>query len=568
MSLGNALQIGRSGLLASQAAIEVTGNNLANVGTRGYHRQTIELEPDGSSKIRNGLFVGRGVQIASITRQINEALEARLRGAVSDEHATGARQGVLEQIEALQNELSGNDVSSRLSAFFNAWSNLANNPQDNSLRTLVIEEARTLASFINNLHHEYVSLREQIDKAIGAGAVAADDLLARIEHVTQQIINAEGTQGGAAGLRDERDRLLGELSRHLDISVREFDSGTIDIFVGSIPIMLAGKSRGVELQERVVGGQTDTRVVVSANKDPLTVTSGEIGALVTARNTDLRDATDALDAFTRELIWQVNRVHTQGQGLAGFNTLTGSVQLTDENAVLGTTESGLKFTPQHGSFLVHLTQKSTGQRATTRIEVDLDSINPASNTTLTSLAASLDAVANLTAGVTAGKALQLSADSADFEISFSEDSSGVLAALGVHSVFSGSEAADIAVDATLAANPRYLAAAQGHLPGDNRNALAMASLRDLRLETTGGLSLPELWSRHVEDFAVRHAQSKSQLEADTIVRENLEAQQQSVSGVNADEEAINLLAFQRMYQASARFLSVVDELMQTLLSIA
>jgi flagellar hook-associated protein 1 FlgK len=567
MSLSHSLQIGRSGLLASQAAIAVTGNNLANIATRGYHRQTITLAPDGTSKIREGVFLGRGVQISAITRQINEALEGRLRSSISDEYAAAARQGTLQQLEAIQNELSGVDLSTRLSAFFNAFSNLANNPQDNSLRTLAIQESATLASFINNMRGSYDQLRQQVTDAAKAGAVAANDLLTRIEHVTRQIIMAEGTQGGAAGLRDERDGLLSELSQYLDISVNEHESGAIDVFVGSLPIMLNGQSRGVELRTRTIDGNVVTDVVISQNKDPLDISSGELGALIRAGNSELRDAFDALDAFTHELIWQVNRLHSQGQGVAGFSSITGTSRVLDENAVLDSADAGLDFKPQHGSFLVHVTQKSTGQRITTRIDVDLDEVDPSNNTTLSSLIASINGVDNVTASLGPGRQLVLAADASDFEISFSEDSSGVLAALGVGTLFSGKDSYDVAVNPLVQANPRFLAAGLEHVAGDNRNALAIADLRSTRLERTGGLSLTEMWSRHVEDFAIRHAQARGQVQSAVIVRENLEAQQQSVSGVNADEEAINLLAFQRMYQASARFLSIVDEMMQTLLRI-
>src|SRR4051812_43866020 len=132
MSLGGALQIGRSGLLASQAAIEVAGQNLANVATKGYHKQTARLAPAGEQELRRGIFLGRGVQVQEILRQVNEGLEGRLRGGIADESSAQVQQDVLSRIEALQNELSDTDLSSQLSTFFNNWSELANTPNDNS----------------------------------------------------------------------------------------------------------------------------------------------------------------------------------------------------------------------------------------------------------------------------------------------------------------------------------------------------------------------------------------------------------------------------------------------------
>ena len=566
--LGNALNIGRSGLLASQAGIETAGNNLANIATRGYHRQSIALASAGSQKVQSGVFIGKGVEIDAITRQVNEALEGRLRNALSDEAGTAIRQGVLEQLEAIQNELSDADLSTQLGRFFNAFSELANNPQDASLRSLAIQEADVLSTTIQTLRQSYGLLRNQLDHSAGAAVVEANDLLRRIEQVNDAIITSEGPQGGAAGLRDQRDVLLSELSKYMDISVNEQDSGSIDVFVGSKPVMLDGRSRGVELLTTQENGDTVTRVVIADNKDPLEVTAGELGAMVSARKGDVQDAIDTLDNFAHEIIWQVNRLHSQGQGTKGFPEVTGTTRVADTTVALNDADAGLEFTPQNGSFVLHVKDTGTGRITSTRIAVDLDGVDPANNTSLDSLVAAIDAVAGVSAEVGRGNQLVVRSDAGNLELTFSEDSSGVLAALGVNTLFSGSNAVDMAVNQAIIGNPQLLAAALENVPGDNRTALAIAGLRDQKLSATGGFSLTEVWSRHVEDFAIRQGQAKSQLQADQVVREALESQQQSVSGVNADEEAINLLAFQRAYQASARFLNVVNELMDTLMSLA
>ena len=135
------------------------------------------------------------------------------------------------------------------------------------------------------------------------------------------------------------------------------------------------------------------------------------------------------------------------------------------------------------------------------------------------------------------------------------------------SYFAGEDASDIQVNDLLTTSVRLLAAARNHDQGDNSNALAMADLRTDPIASLNGLSLAEVWGRHVEDYAIRLGQTRAGLDANTIVRGNLETQQQQTSGVSADEEAINLLTFQRTYQGSARFLQVVDELIDTLLAL-
>jgi flagellar hook-associated protein 1 len=570
MGLIGSLQIGRTGLLASQTALQVAGQNLANLATEGYRRQKITLAPERSQEIGPGLFVGRGVKVESITRVIDEALEARLRGSISDQSASQVRQQLLGRIEAIENEFSDADLSTALGEFFNAFSQLSNNPQDVSLRTLLVEQAGSLTGFIRDLDAELGKVQFQTISQTDQAVKSVNDLLTRIASLNTQIAVQSRGSGGAPGLRDQRDSLLTELSQFLDISTVEQPSGSVDVFVGSLPIVLNNRSRGVELLKESVNGQTVTKVVISADKSPLDITSGELGALVQFKEQDIQDAIDAVDQLSSQLIYQVNRLHSQGQGLNLLDGVTGAQVVTDPTVALNDPATDLTIPPSHGSFQLHVVQKSTGQVTTSTINIDLDGINPAADTTLTSLASDIDAAANISAVVTPDGRLQITADSSDFQISFSDDSSGALAVLGINTFFTGKDAFDISVNSLVADDPRLIAAATssaaGTNPGDNDNALAMAGLRNLGLTDLTGLSLTQYWNRHVEDFAVRRGQARQQFQADTVIRESLATQQQSISGVNADEESIDLIQYQRAFQASARLLTIIDEMMQTLLA--
>lgn len=570
MGLAGSLQIGRTGLLASQAALQVVGQNLANLSTDGYHRQRITLAPERYQEIGPGLFVGRGVTIQSITRVIDEALEARLRGSISDQSASEVRQQLLGRIEAIENEFSGADLSTALGEFFNAFSQLANNPQDVSLRTLLIEQATSLTVFISDLDTGLGNVQLQTISQIDQTVATVNDLMSRIASLNTQIAVQSRGAGGAPGLRDQRDQILSELSKFLDISIIEQPSGSTDVYVGSLPIILNSSSRGVELLKESVNGQTVTKVVISADKSPLDISSGELGALIKFKENDIQDAIDAIDTLAAQLIFQVNRLHSQGQGLDLLDGVTGTQAVADATVALNDSATDLTIFPTHGSFQIHVVQKSTGQVITTTINIDLDGINPAGDTTLTTLAADLDAAANISATVTPDGRLQITPGSSDFAISFSDDTSGALAVLGINTFFTGKNAFDIKVNSLVAASPRLIAAATssaaGQNPGDNTNALTISGLRDQALTVLNGLSLTQHWNRHVEDFAVRQAQARDQFQADTIIREGLTSQQQSISGVNVDEEAIDLIQYQRAFQASARFLTVIDEMFQTLLA--
>ena len=566
MGLSSALQIGRSGLLTAQTAIELAGNNLANVATRGYSRQELVLSPAGVNEVSTGNFIGRGVQLQQIVRRTDEALISRIRGAIADQSGSIIRQEFVGQIEALQNELTGIDLSSHLNDFFNAYGDLSNQPLDSSLRSLVIQRGETLVDFVKDLRSGLSDLREQLDNRIRNTTSATNEVLTQIEALNRQITQTEGGAGGAHGLRDQRDQLLGELSKYLDISVSEQNSGVVDIYVGSTPIMLNGRSRGVEVQIESVNGVLEHNVVVSADNTSLKAGSGELGSLIELRENVIDQTVRTLDTFAGQLIHQINKVHSSGQGSIGHTSVTGTMQVLDSTVALNDSDSGIAFLPQHGSFQIHVTQKSTGQRVTTTINVDLDGINAATDTTLNSLTADLDAVDNISALVTAAGKLQLNSDSADFEISFSDDSSGALASLGINTFFTGHNSFNIGINPLLKSNVGHLAAGQGHIPGDNRNAIALSDLRETRFNDLGGLSLLDMWSRHVEGVGIELDKANRQVEADSVVRDSLEAQHQNVSGVNADEEAINLLSFQRVFQASAKFLTIVDEMFDVILN--
>ncbi|MEM8738214.1 MAG: flagellar hook-associated protein FlgK [Planctomycetota bacterium] len=569
MSLSSSLQIGRTGLLASQTAIETTGNNLANLATPGYKVQRVELSALGDRRVSADNFVGQGVQIESITRQVSEAVESRLRSSIADESAAAATADQISRLEAVQNELTGRDLTTRLGQYFNAWSQLTTSPQDSSLRTLVTAEGTSLSAFINDLRSGYTDIQNESTTALGEAVASANSLLQRIESVNRSIATQEGAAaGGASGLRDQRDQLLGELAQFLDVSTVEQNNGSIDVFVGSRPILLNGVSRGLELRTQTIDGEALTEVVVSDDGSVIDVSSGELGARIGFINGALQESVTSLNQITGELIFQTNRLHSQGQGTSLIRQTTATNAVLDPAVALNDlTLTGLPFAAQNGAFEISVVPEASGQPTTTLIEVDLDGINPAADTTLNDLAAALDAVDGVSATITSTGRLDLRSTSANNRIALSNDTSGVLAALGVNSFFTGSDAFDIGVNQALLSDPSLVAAGQDLLTGDNRNALALAALRDDPLPGLNGLSITRAWSREVEEVGTQLAQANDDREAFGVVRENLQSRQASISGVNADEETLNLLTYQRAFQANARFITVVDELTQTLLGL-
>lgn len=567
MGLSGALQIGRSALTVSQVGLQVVGNNMANATTPGYSRQTVAVVPTRGQSIGGGATIGRGVRLESIIRHVDEALQTRIRTALSNEESAIVRQEILAQLEALQNELSEADLSTALNDFFSVWSELANNPTDNAVRQLVIHQGVGLGDQIQELRFGYVGVRRQIDDQIAARVELANELLNQVASLNLTILQAEQGQGSAPSLRDQRDQLLEELSGFMDINVVEQRNGVVDVFVGSLPVVLGTNSRGIETRQETVGGALEISVRIKDDGSELSITSGSIGSLLSARENTVSQSLDDLDELAAALIFEINRVHSQGQGTAGFSSVQGTYRVADPDLALNDAGTELPFTIVNGSFLFHVTHEDTQARITYKIDIDLDGIGP--DTTLNDLAAQINAAAagsGITATVTAGGRLQLDAPSG-FTMSFSDDTAGVLAGLGINTYFTGKDASDIAVNGILLNDSTHLATGLDHVAGSNGTAMLIKGLEYEPVGSLNGSSLTDFWIRSVEELAVGLDTANSRLTSASLVRESLQAQEAAVSGVSLDEEAINLLNYQRQFQAAARFITVIDELMQTLLNM-
>ena len=213
-----------------------------------------------------------------------------------------------------------------------------------------------------------------------------------------------------------------------------------------------------------------------------------------------------------------------------------------------------------------------GRQGRARREVDLDGEDP--DTSLQALVDQINSkVAGVTASVTADNRLQLDADAGtsftfghDGE-EFREDTSDALAALGINTFFVGSNAADMAVNTYLESRPELLAAATVNLPGEGGNAARLAMLSTTASARLGNLSVLNFYNSMASDVAVTTGAARSGAEASAVIVSSLQAEKESISGVSLDEEAIELLKFERAFQGVARYVSVLDRLLDEMMAV-
>lgn len=571
--LNSSLQIGRNAILAYQGALQTVGSNVSSAGSPDYTRLAPQIDPIPGTILGSGLQPGAGAALTDIRRYIDDALEDRLRLSMGATQAVSARQGTLAQVETFLDDASGAGVASRLNGFFQAFDNLQNTPEDLAVRELTIAAGDQLAGSLTTLRSQFSQLGADIDGQISDMVQQADGLAREIADLNSRITTSEaGRRGQATALRDQRDALLRRIGELMDITVREQPDGSINVYVASEALIQGSNVRGLTAVAELDGEFVRTSVRFADTNQQIGIDGGRLAGLIQSRDEDAYGQVAELDQLAAAIITEVNRVHADGQGLSGYSSVTGVFDVLSPDAALNSPQAGLSSPPHNGSFYITVSDTATGTPLAYRIEVNFD--DPATATTLTSLVDVINAqVEGVTASVTSDNRLALTADGG-FEFSFGhdgqssrDDSSGVLAALGVNAFYSGNDARNMAVSDVLHEDPRLLAAALVFLPGDGENARRIASLDAEGSSLLAEQSIPEFYNGMVSSVAVTAGGVNSDVVALGSVQSALQAQKESISGVNLDEEAVSLVKFQRAFQGASRFVSVVDQLLGDLMTL-
>ncbi|MBN8626571.1 MAG: flagellar hook-associated protein FlgK, partial [Planctomycetes bacterium] len=436
MSLFSSLQLASNALYAQSIGLQVIGNNIANVNTPGYSRAITNFTPAPTQRVGR-LLLGLGVEVDSIKQRIDEHLNSRLRGATADRVGSEIQESAYAQLEGMLNELQDNDLSTSLNNFLGAISQVLNQPESVSVRNLAVLQGKTLAVDINRLSSRTHELRDDLNAQTADLAPDVNRLLQRVAELNVQIATTEG--GGsvgsdAVGLRDQRNVALEELSQLIEIKTQEQSSGAINVFAGGDFLIFEGTFRQVEILHTQENGLNVAQLQVKETDAPLQAATGKLAGLVDARDNIIGKFLADLDGFAKTLAFEFNKVFSSGQGLSGYTQLTSEQAPSDANVALD--HAGLAFTPVNGTFNVLVKNTQTGLTKTTQIKVDLNGLDD-DDTTLNSLVAQLEAIDGVSASLDVRGRLVLTADAPNSQFAFGDDTSGVLAALGINTFFSG-----------------------------------------------------------------------------------------------------------------------------------
>ncbi|MEK6576901.1 MAG: flagellar hook-associated protein FlgK, partial [Nitrospirota bacterium] len=453
-------EIGRLALLANQKALGVTGQNISNANTKGYSRQVPVFEATRPIDSQPGQ-VGTGVRITEIRRIVDSLLETQINSETGMLGNLEARASALDRIESIFSDTQGSGISQAMNGFFNAVQGLVDNPQGYTERIDVISQGETLSEMISKAASDLSQVREDMDTGIGSAINDINGLASQIAVLNEKISRAEINSENANDYRDERTRLLNDLSGKIDISYFEDDLGQVTVMVGGGNPLVEG------LVARSLSGAVNsdndglTDIYFDPGSGPMVnitenIKNGSIAGMLNIRDGVVPELSGKLDLLAASITNEVNILHRAGYGLdsttgndffSPLTTTTGALSANSSNAsidggtildfsLLSLDDYEVRFTSPSSFDIVNTTDNttvSTGNIYTSGGNIDFDGIRVV--------------ITDNTGAPAAGDI---------FTISVADGHAGRMS--------------------VLLSDPNKVAAAQdpASLPGDNRNALALA----------------------------------------------------------------------------------------------
>ncbi|WP_347291333.1 flagellar hook-associated protein FlgK [Kluyvera georgiana] len=544
-----------SGLSAAQSALNTTSNNIASYNVTGYTRQTTVLA-SANSTLGAGGWVGNGVYVSGVQREYNAFITNQLRAAQNQSSGLTTR---YEQVSKIDNMLSSstNNISTTVQDFFSSLQTLVSNAEDPAARQTVLGKA---AGVVNQFKVADQYLRDQ-DKQVNLSITSTVDQInnytSQIASLNDKISRLTGVGAGASpnDLLDQRDQLVSELNKLVGVEVNVQDGSTYNITMANGYSLVAGTKSN---QLAAVPSKADPTRTTVAYVDNVAgnveipeklLTTGSLGGLLTFRSQDLDQTRNSLNQMALAFADAFNQVHRGGIDADGNTNVDffdfgepsvvangkngGKAELTatmtDSSAVQATdyritkTDSGWQVTRLSDNTNVNFQTATDGSLQFDGLSVSVDNSKGAANTgdSFTVKPVS-NTIVNMKVAITSESQI----------------------AMGLADTTTGTSVGE----------------------SDNRNGQKLLDLQNSKV-VGGSKTFNDAYAAMVSNIGTQTATLKSSSTTQANVVTQLSNQQQSISGVNLDEEYGNLQLFQQYYLANAQVLQTASTLFDALINI-
>lgn len=543
MALSALFDIGKSGVLSYQKALEVISHNIANAATEGYTRQDVVFENIPSGVLSYMGVSGRGVKIADIRRMYDSFIELQLKTESSRLAYWDVFQNGILKLESIFNDASDVALSNTINEFFNAWQEVSQNPSGTAERYLVVDKAKYLTQRINIAYKALIDERHEVYSDTINLINLVNSYLDQINELNEKI----AASPGALDAKDQRENLVKQLNDIVSITYFEDIAGRYSVLIGGTPLVDGGRvyhlSVGVDSEQNL-----KFEVETPSGKVDIThlIQSGKLKAEVDLRDHIIPQYMNKLNMFVFDLTEAINQLHRKGYGLDGSTGNDFFKQLYDLEIIQGNAQMELVKINSVSSLTYHRYQISYDG---TDWSITDTSVNPPQNITPT--------VTSWTTGLDTYYKLSFN----DIEITLKNPSSGLQLNFQIkpNTAFYFDMAVTDPVKVAAAAEDPT---SQSSGVMDNRNAKAIYSLLESKI--IGNSTPIDFYRAIVSEIGVYSSGAKTQKSFQEAMVQEMQKRRQDISGVSLDEEAVNLVKFQKMYEASARVIRVADEILSTL----
>lgn len=622
-SIFNSLHIGYSGLNAAQVGIDTTSHNISNAESEGYTRQRVITEAATPLSVFPGQ-VGNGAQIQDIKRVFDNFVFTRYSNVSEQKEYSDYEKKMLDELSTYFPEVDGVGIKSDLAEYYNMWQTFSDNPDNDAIKIALAKQTETFAQHISQTQDQVKGLQMQINDELSVNINEVNSLAKQLAEINISIDTAEAAgENTANDLRDKRNVIERSLSRLVGAKVKQgqltsniqIDSNSntrtgsytlsvngFNIVDGSTyhPLKLEQNSNAEGFYSIYYERQDGTLIPMEEN-----LKGGKVGAILDLRGGVIDTTTGVpkdgiiqntvaqLDAFAKGLIESTNNVYAQSaQEKMESNNLT----LNGSDPLLS---SGLNI--NQGSFFLKVYDLDGNEYASREIKIDArttmkggagsDSIEDQIKRTLDdngdgsanndiddiidfNFATSADGVTRLELGVNptfSAKGFRFSIEDNLPDGSY-KSGTNFAGALGMGRFLDGEKAQDIRLNLKYRDNPTTISAGKSITAGDNRVSLAMVQQQfeaiDFKVgDQTFSTTAYDMFDVIATDVGVATNAATTRNETISTKFNASELEYSTVSKVSIDEEMTNLIRYQTSYSASAKIITTIDQMMQTLLGI-
>lgn len=537
-----------SGLNAAQAAMSTVSNNIANQNVKWYNRQMTVFNENSGTMTGNG-YIGNGVNVSRIHREYNEFLAGQMNRAMAKQSALNSYTQNISQINDLLAD-KGNDVSSAIDEFFTSLPNVTNNAEDNPARTTVIGKAEAMVNMFAKADQSLRDLEKDINSQVTNTSKNINEYTKQIAKLNNEISRAKGFNGAEPNdLLDQRDRLVQELNTLVDVQVTQQDGGFVNVtFANGLP--LVSGTRAYEVSA-IPSNKNSERLVIGYSNgidevrevDAKRIKGGELGGAYRSREEVLDPSRNQLNQLALVLGDQFNKQHEQGFDLNGdkgekFFDLGGAHVMTNGKNK-GNATFDVKYTDTKEVKAADYTVKYDGSNWNVTVE-------PGGR----KVAATFDATKQ-----------ELTFEGMNIKVNGTAQKDDSIVVQSVGNVIAGMKVA--------VTDPSKIAAAGADNtgPSDNENMKKLFELPDQKI-IDGKTTIAGGYGSLISMVGNKVNTAQVDFDAQVSITKSIVEQQQSVSGVNLDEEYGEMYRIQEYYMANAKVIqtanSMFDAIMQVL----